>query len=138
MSSGSHAIGGNEAIRLTIAFIGDNLQLLQQQRVAMTLPPSDPVDGFAGQKGFWYELKDLQDRTLYRRVMHNPMRQDVEAHTDQLIDKPSRREVAQRSGVFVVLVPALETGASVVLSSSPHKIVLSHQPAKEFARISLK
>ncbi len=72
----------SKAIRMIVAFEGEQVHLVSQQSVEMVLPASDQVEDFKGQKGFWYELRDARDRPLYRRVMHNPMQQDVEVFSD--------------------------------------------------------
>ncbi|HEX5760216.1 MAG TPA: hypothetical protein VF121_13580 [Thermoanaerobaculia bacterium] len=62
------------AVLLTIAYEGDRLELVAQQSVTMKVPRSDPVEGpRAAQAGFWVDLKDSADRTLYRRLLQEPM-----------------------------------------------------------------
>jgi hypothetical protein len=128
-----------KAVRLVFSYDGDNVTPVSQQSVEMTLPPSDPVEGAEGQKGFWYELRDAQDRTLYRKVMHHPMRDDVEVFSnDPAQHNVTRHTVPNRKGVFVVLVPDTTEGHTVTLSSSPRRIELAHQPAKVIARVALQ
>jgi hypothetical protein len=105
----------------------------------MLLPPSDLVEGTAGHHGFWYELRDAQDRPLYRKVMHDPLREDVEVFSDDP-HQPSvaRHTVPNRKGVFFILVPDTENGHTVTLSSSPHRLALAHQPATVIARFALR
>jgi hypothetical protein len=127
-----------KAIRLTFSFQGDQVQLVSQEPVEMVLPPSDPVNGVGEQKGFWYELRDAQGHPLYRRIMHSPIRQDVEVFSNNPEQTVARHKVANRKGFFVAVVPAYDSGVAVTLSSSPIKAELSHQPAKEIARFMLK
>jgi hypothetical protein len=127
-----------KAIRMIIAFDGEHVHLVSQQSVEMALPPSDALQGAEGNKGFWYELRDAQDRPLYRRVMHNPMREDVEIFSDDPKQTIARQTVPNRKGVFVVLVPDTDAGHTVTLSSSPRRLQQAHQPAKEIARFTLR
>ena len=134
-----------KAVRLTFSYDGDNVELISQQPVEMTVPPSDPVEGYAEHKGFWAELKDKKDVTLYRRVMHNPTRNDAEVFSDDPNQRISRQAAPDRKGVFVVVVPDTEEGHEVTLSSSaPPKGLargirsLANQPASEIARFTLK
>jgi hypothetical protein len=127
-----------KAVRLLLSFDGAHVHLISQQTVEMVLPPSDPVQGNKGQKGFWYELRDAQDRPLYRRVMHNPMREDVEVFADDPQQTVARHTVPNRKGVFVVVVPDAEDGHTVTLSSSPQRMQQAHQPATEIARFALQ
>ena len=127
-----------KALRMLFSFDGEHIHLVSQQSVEMLLPPSDPVQGNQGQKGFWYELRDVQDRPLYRRVVLNPMREDVEVFSDDPKQSVARHTVPNRKGVFTVVVPDTEDGHSVTLSSSPRSIQLAHQPATEIARFVLR
>jgi hypothetical protein len=81
----------------------------------MKAPPSDPVKGYARHKGFWAELKNEEDRTLYRQVMHNPTRNDAEVFSDDPDEGISREPAPKRKGVFVVVVPDSDQGQEVTL-----------------------
>ena len=137
-----------KAMRLTFSYDGDDVKLISQQRAEMVVPASDPVTGFKKQKGFWAELKNDRDKTLYRRVMHNPTRNDAEVFPDP--DTPgqgiSREPAPKRKGVFVVVVPDTDKGDEVTLSrSSPQTRgpakglrALAIKPATEILRFKLK
>lgn len=127
-----------KAIRMIFAFDGEHVHLVSQQSVEMVLPPSDALQGAEGHKGFWYELRDAQDRPLYRRVMNNPMREDVEVFSDDPKQTIARQPAPNRKGVFVVVVPDTEVGHTITLSSSPRRLQLANQPAKEIARFALR
>jgi hypothetical protein len=119
----------------------------------MTVPPSDPVKGYEEQKGFWAEVKSDQDKTLFRRVLHNPTRNDAEVFSDDPEQSISRQPAPKRKGVFVVVVPATDKGREVTLSRSagqpevetegaPKGMAamrsLATGPATEIARFKLK
>jgi hypothetical protein len=130
--------GPVKAVRLLLSFEGEGVNLLSQQSVEMTLPPSEQDGGAEGQRGFWYELRDEQNRPLYRRVMHNPMREDVEVFSDDPKQSVSRQIVPNRKGVFAVLVPDVEAGHTVALVGSPLRVDVANQPAREIARFTLR
>jgi hypothetical protein len=141
-------------MRLTFSYKGDEVKLIAQQPVEMTVPPSDTLKGYGSHKGFWAELKSDKDKTIYRRVMHNPTRNDAEVFSDDPNQGISREPAPKRTGVFVVVVPAAENGEEVTLSRSEGQPVvqpggarsamktgirsLASGPAKEFARFKLK
>ena len=140
-------------MRLTFSYQGDQVKLVSQQPVEMTVPPSDPVKGYQQQKGFWAELKGDQDKTLFRRVLHNPTRNDAEVFSDDPEQSISRAPAPKRKGVFVVVVPHTEKGREVTLSRStgnpnieaagaPRGMAamrsLATGPAREIARFKLK
>jgi hypothetical protein len=142
-----------KAMRLTFSYQGDQVKLVSQQPVEMTVPPSDPLKGYEEQKGFWAELKSDQDKTLYRRVLHNPTRNDAEVFSDDPEQSISREPAPKRKGVFVVVVPVSDKGHEVTLSRSsgqpdieaagaPRGMAamrsLATGPATEIARFKLK
>jgi hypothetical protein len=142
-----------KAMRLTFSYQGDQVKLLSQQQVEMTVPPSDPVKGYEQHKGFWAEVKSDQDKTLFRRVLHNPTRNDAEVFSDDPEQSISRQPAPKRKGVFVVVVPATDKGHEVTLSRStgqpdvetegaPKGMAamrsLATGPATEIARFKLK
>ncbi|MDQ1639555.1 MAG: hypothetical protein QOF62_2894 [Pyrinomonadaceae bacterium] len=129
------------------------MKLVSQQPVEMTVPPSDPVKDYQEQKGFWAELKGDQDKTLFRRVLHNPTRNDAEVFSDDPEQSISRAPAPERKGVFTVVVPHTEKGREVTLSRSagnpdieaagaPRGMAairsLASGPATEIARFRLK
>jgi len=140
-------------VRLTFSYQGDQVKLVSQQPVEMTVPPSDPLKGYEEHKGFWAELKSDQDKTLFRRVLHNPTRNDAEVFSDDPEQSISREPAPKRKGVFVVVVPHTEKGHEVTLSRStgqpdieaegaPKGMAamrsLATGPATEIARFKLK
>ncbi|HEX9628880.1 MAG TPA: hypothetical protein VF961_02595 [Pyrinomonadaceae bacterium] len=142
-----------KAMRLTFSYQGDQVKLVSQQPVEMTVPPSDPLKGYEEHKGFWAEVKNAQDKTLFRRVLHNPTRNDAEVFSDDPEQSISRAPAPKRKGVFVVVVPHTEKGHEVTLSRStgqpdieaggaPKGMAamrsLATGPATEIARFKLK
>lgn len=141
------------AMRLTFSYQGDQVKLVSQEPVEMTVPPSDPVKGYEQHKGFWAEVKTDQDKTLFRRVLHNPTRNDAEVFSDDPEQSISRQPAPKRKGVFVVVVPDTDKGHEVTLSRStgqpdieaegaPKGMAamrsLATGPATEIARFKLK
>lgn len=133
LETSAKAIGkpAAKALRLIFSFDGYHVNLVSQQSIEMTLPFSDSLDGIEGHNGFWYELRDDQDRPLYRKFMQNPMQEDVEVFSDEPNKKSIARQTSpNRKGVFVALIPDVENGHAVTLWSSPRRIQLNRcQPA---------
>jgi hypothetical protein len=89
------------ALRLTFTYDGDSVQLAAGRAVQMIVPPSDPVDGYQGEAGFWAELRDPAGATIFRRVLHDPIQvyQEVHAPAGAPATRTPRRDM---SGVFEV------------------------------------
>lgn len=107
-----------KAVRLTFSYKGEDVKLISQQPVEMTVPPSDSLEDYEEHKGFWAELKDDKAKTLYRRVMHNPTRNDAEVFSNDPEEGISRKMTPERTGVFVVVVPDTAKGHEVLISRS--------------------
>lgn len=127
-----------EVLRLTFEYDGNNVRLISSQKVRMTLPASMAPHPEKNQAGFWYELRDANERTLYHRVMESPIRFDAEVFSNEEKGSIRRQEVLKPQGAFVLLVPDTPEAESIVLfgsSSAPRTTALS---ANELARFKLK
>ena len=135
--------GRPRAVRLTIAYDGDQMEMVSQQSVAMKVPPSDPIEDVAERAGFMVDLKDAQDQTLYRRVMHDPMPRDVEVFSPDPQQTVQRAPVSEPRGVFSVVLPEIEAAQAVSLigPAPPSEQVFEAartEPVREIARFALK
>jgi hypothetical protein len=125
------------AVRLIFSYEGDDLRLLSRQRVEMVPPPSDPLEGFEAQKGFWLEVRDAQGAVLHRQIMHAPIRRDAEVFSDDAERSIARIPVERPSGAFAVVIPELPEADHVALVSSPVTETPEATPAAETHRFSL-
>jgi hypothetical protein len=105
------------ALRLTFSYSPKGIHLDEIQPLeGMPLPPTDPVQ-HGPEAGFWYELRDAKNATLYRQVVDNPMRHEAEVYTEGApIDRLPKEDHADS---FTLLVPGLEGVTTIVLFSSP-------------------
>lgn len=128
----------NRALRLTFSYEDSNVRLASIQKVEMLAPPSDPIRAQDGQEaGFWYELRDGEGRTLYRRVIQNPIKFAFEVRSDP--ERPlAWQKVSGPRGEFVLLMPELEKAKTLVLFSSPLEPEGALGPAKELTRFNLE
>jgi hypothetical protein len=109
------------ATRLTIEYDGDDLKVVATQSVKMMVPASDDRYGLEGRSGFWIELQAEDQECLYRKVMPEPMADQMEAPSGDP-EKPFTRTPPQRAkGVFTLLVPELSEARQLYLCSSPRK-----------------
>jgi len=107
------------AVRLTFAYDGDDIRLVSRHDVEMITPPSEPLGEGEAHAGFWYELKNERDQTLYRRLMHNPVEQSHEVFSPEKGRSIQRTAAQRRSGVFSVVVPEVAEGRFVTLAHAP-------------------
>lgn len=107
------------ALRLTFAYNDDSIRLVGRRTVDMRVPPSDAVDGYQGQAGFWAELRDSTGKTIYRRVMHDPIPSYHEVHSPGGAP-PTHTPVSNGEGAFEIVLPAPPPGSSIVFFGTPH------------------
>jgi hypothetical protein len=109
------------AVRLIFEYEDDNVRLVSAQHVEMIVPSSDPVEDYARQ-GCWVGLHDAQNRTLFRRVVPEALRNDVEGPSDAPGHPMVRRPLDRPAGTFVVVVPELAEAEAVTVWNNPHPV----------------
>ncbi len=132
-------IDPSKAIRLTFEFNGEHVLLVERQSLTKTTPATDQRDT-RDRSGFWLDLVDRQNRTLYRRVLVNPIATTVEAPAHDPDHPLSRVLIADSQGSFAVVLPDLPDSLSVVIFSSPadpRDPAGATKPAREVARFQL-
>jgi hypothetical protein len=127
------------ALRLTFEYEGSKVKLVSSQRVDMMLPPTQPLEGQQEQSGFWFTVSDNQGKSLYRRVMHNPISIDREVFSNDP-QHPSIQRVAvpKPKGTFVLLVPDIQGAQTLHLFSHPLDAKSIGAASEEIARFDLK
>ncbi len=124
------------ALRLVLEHQNGEARLVDIQKVEMTVPLSDEVEG--SRAGFWYELVDSGGRPLYRRVIANPMTKSPEVRRDTPEEGLTHVEASEVRGTFVLVAPDLPELSNLVLYASPEGPGVSLEPAKPIARFDLK
>ncbi len=104
-------------LRLTFAYDGEAITLVEQHFVEMTVPPSHPLAGYEGHAGFWFEVRDRAGTPVYRRILHNPIPAYHEVHAPGA--SPRHIAAAEQRGVFEILVPASWAGATLLVFATP-------------------
>ena len=124
----------NRSIRFTFSYRGADIKLESRQSIRMISPPSDifPVSG--KRSGFWYELRDKENRVLYRRIIQNPVKYTVEVRSDEKETPLVWEKVKDPAGQFVLLVPELPEIESIVLVSSPFEPDRANEEAVEITK----
>jgi len=126
------------SMRLVFSYEGRDVNLVSRQSVEMKSPVSDELQTREGQPGFWYELRDGQGRTLYRRITQNPIRYSAEVRSDDRTRPLEWQRKSEAKGTFVLHVPELEQARFLLVFSSPLEPAESGKPATEFARFDLQ
>ena len=130
------------ALRLTFTYEGEKVSLVERQPIEKRTRQTDPIlkEGEASQySGFWIELHDAKNRTIYRRVLHNPIQFSVEVPSDKPHQSFERHTIENPRGTFFVIVPDLDQAESIVIFNSPLDPEFeSRAGSREIARIDFK
>jgi hypothetical protein len=123
------------ALRLTFSYSRKGIHLDEIQPLeGMPSAPTDPIQ-HGPEAGFWYELRNAKNATLYRQVVDNPMRHEAEVYTEGTpID---RQTLEDHADSFTLLVPSLEGVTTIALFNSPLDPATFGAAAEEIARFSL-
>lgn len=133
----SDTTSSKHSLRLTFAYLGSDIRLESVKSIAMIAPPSDDPKRSKDESGFWYEVRDRDNRTLYRRITENPIKFAVEIRSDDT-DAPFKwEEIKEPAGSFTLLVPDISNAQSIVLFSSPFDLKKRRETAQEIARFDL-
>ena len=128
-----------DAVRLILRYEGADVSLVSRQRVAMLVPPSEPLDvSLQERSGFWLEVRDKAGNALYRRLVHEPIRNDVEVFSDDPERSVARVPVERPSGVFSVVLPVPEDADHVALIGTPMEDRPAIARVREIYRFSLR
>lgn len=128
---------GIRTLRLIFEYEGDKISLVSRQSVSM-IPPPSTGRAVEGQSGFWYELRDGEDRPVYQRITQNPIRFDSEIFTGDPDESIRRQEIPSPKGTFVLLVPDVPEAESIVLFGAPLPPRITTWSAKEVIRFPLR
>ena len=125
------------AVRLTFAYEGDQVSLVDQRAVDVIVPPSDARPPAQGAGGLWMEVRGDQEEVLHLRVIPDPWRQDVEIFSPEPSQTIRRVPVDRPSGTFSVLLPAPEEADHVVVLGTPTPGIPTIRAVKEEGPVEL-
>jgi len=124
-------------VRLIFEYEGRQVRLLSRQHLDMQPPPTDPVERYEGQQGFWIEVRDKGGHVLHRQIMQDPMREDAEVFSDEPGASVMRVPRSEVRGTFAVLVPDVEAADHLALMGSPPVAGAVREAASELARFPI-
>ena len=108
-------MAGPYAWRLTFSYRGETLDLVSQERVEMTAPPSD--EGDSG--GVRLEVHDADGRVVWHQRIRDPIVRTRAVFSPDP-DEPIRQvEMPEPEGAFQVVVPDLPGAETFVLLGQP-------------------
>lgn len=124
------------ALRLIFSYKGSRTKLESKHSIEMIALPSDTTEEYKDRSGFWVELRDKEERVVYRKIMRNPIQVELEAPSGDPSRPFTRIENPNPEGTFSVLVPDVETAEALVLYASPAGATA--RAAREVTRVLLK
>jgi len=126
------------SLRLTFAYKGDKLDLVNTERLNMKTPAAVAPPPGKSSLGYWLEIRDAQGKLLYHQILHDPLRKHVEIYSDAPRQPGIRRvERPDSQGEFAVLVPDVPDARTFTLYGNPARSAPVHGRAKAIEAQSL-
>jgi hypothetical protein len=80
--------------------------LIDEQTINKIIPPSIPLTELENKRvNFLLEVSDNKNNTLYRQIIENQIKTDIEIFSDEPKESISRKELSEIKGVFSVVIP---------------------------------
>lgn len=112
----------SRALRAIFEYKGREVRLASVQSLEMIAPPPQAIFPRSDERGTWFELRDREGQTLYRRVIDNPIREDIEVLTDDPSHPLSRVTSEQPEGIFYILAPDIPQARElVIMTEAPRR-----------------
>jgi hypothetical protein len=115
---------------------GQSLRLQSHRRVDTLVPASDPIE-VPDQSGFWVEIRDIENQTIYRRVLANVMEDTIEIFSPDRSETVARRPRPSDDREFIVIVPDVGPGSSAAFFGTSYERGRSLGSSREIARFEL-
>ena len=125
----------DHTLRVSFAWRGADIALTGSRRVRMVAPPPVTPAPQKGQTGYWFEVRATDGTLLFHRVVHDPIRADVEVYTGDRRHSVRRAPLAEPQGEFELLIPDLPTAATFVLHGPPADARTRAVPSRELVRV---
>jgi hypothetical protein len=103
------------AVRLICRADEHGVRVVSRRRLNALVPPSDEVEDVdsRGRAGFWIEVRDAAGNPSYRRVMADPLADEIEVSEED--GTLFRRRITAGAITFALLVPDLDGADHVAL-----------------------
>src|SRR5437867_263827 len=125
----------NRALRLLFEYEGNNVKLVSVQRLEMKAPPPQAPPPDVPGHGAWFELRDREGKSMYRRVIHDPLSGDLEVPSDNPERPLARVKAPQKRGIFYLVAPDIPQARKVALGSIPVALSIDGKRAEAEPRL---
>lgn len=122
------------ALRLTFGYDETAIRLLKSQRIEKRLPASVTAPPQEGQAGYWFEVRDANNKLVYHRVLDDPLQLSFEVFSDDPEGSIRRVPNPNRRGEFTLVVPDVPNAATLILYGPPLGATSEMERAQELVR----
>jgi hypothetical protein len=126
------------AWRVTFAYDGDRVRVIGRQRIDTVSPPDDSDVISDRSAGFWVEVRDEHQESLYRQVIANPLNDQPEVYSPDPSEALARVEASRPAAVFQVLVPDHPSGHDIVLHGRLSSSEVTERASRQLVRAVLR
>lgn len=125
------------ARKVMVEYDGSNFNVVSDKKVEMAPPPSDAIEGYQDQTGFWYSVADRNGRVLYRRVLGESLFSGIEVFARGATEKLYRLDKPLSKVTLVLVFPDLPVGVRLDVFGSARNFEGHLLPASPLTTIPL-
>jgi hypothetical protein len=109
----------DKSIRLNFEYWDRDMELVSWNRIKKISPPSDRIENYEDESGWWVILTDENGDVVYRQIIYNPIRVDKElfSYGNEGVSWEIP-DTTEQHGDFSVLVPDIPVATHVSLYGS--------------------
>jgi hypothetical protein len=110
----------HKSTRLNFEYRDRDIELVSWSRIKKIPPPSDAIEDYEDESGWWVILSDEQGDVVYRQIIHNPIRVDKElfSYGNEEGVRWEIPDAAEQHGDFSVLVPDIPVATHLSIYGS--------------------
>lgn len=127
-----------KSTRLNFEYNDRDIELVSWSRLNKIALPSDPIENYEDESGWWVILRDKKGEVVYRQIMRNPVGIEKELFSARKEGRVSWEipDSAEQHGEFSVLVPDIQAATHLSLYGSFEEDEVS-VPSREILTLEL-
>jgi hypothetical protein len=122
--------------RFLLSHSGKNIALISAKRIQAISPPSDEINEIGRTGGSWVELRNDDNKILYKRILHNFFDESVEIMTDRSGEALSWQEAEGIKKIISIMVPEMQGADHIAIMSQD--LAGKDEKAVEIERFSVR
>lgn len=126
------------SLRVVLKYENNEFALEYKRELEKISPKSHDIAPLENEVGSWIELRDEDNRVIYRRILDNLFGRSVETLSDSDNEVHARNNVSISKFLYPLLVPKYDNASFLVLFSDFKHEISKPIAAQEVARFNIR